>query len=195
MTPEDPSNIDGLPVQWPDRPLWAVSVDLISGRRIAFGRDVQDRLEPFPRAVRASTAVPGVFAPVRLGNRVLVDGGVHSTTNLDLASQVAARNVICIAPMGYDPADPPPTLRRALRQRVNWQVAKEGRRVLTSGARLLVLRPGAEQLAKYPVNFLEHRGAASVERIAREHTLAQLMSPEGDRMLRQIHTPDTAGSP
>jgi predicted acylesterase/phospholipase RssA len=93
----DPANIDTLPQHWPQRPLWAVAVNLGSGRRAALGRHPADRAEPFPHAIRASTALPGVFAPVRFGDRVLVDGGVHSTTNLDLAVLAAPDTVICIA--------------------------------------------------------------------------------------------------
>jgi NTE family protein len=54
---------------------------------------------PLSRAVAASCAVPGVFAAVRHDGRLLVDGGVHSTTNADLAGDDDADTVIVLAPM------------------------------------------------------------------------------------------------
>ena len=124
-TPHDPANIDDLPRQWPRdrcgpwRSTSRVDVGWLLGRHPA------DRAEPFPRAIRASTAVPGVFSPVRFGNRVLVDGGVHSTTNLDLAGLAAPSTVICIAPMAYEPDEPPRGLRRALRVPINRDLRRE----------------------------------------------------------------------
>jgi NTE family protein len=180
----DPANIDTLPQHWPQRPLWAVAVNLGSGRRVALGRHPADRAEPFPRAIRASTALPGVFAPVRFGDRVLVDGGVHSTTNLDLAVLAAPDTVICIAPMAYDPADSPRGLRRALRLPVNFVLRREALKVRRRGAQVLLLRPGAAQLAEYPINFLLHAGAEQVGRDAYTHTADQLNGLPARRLLR-----------
>ena len=55
----------------------------------------------------ASCAVPGVFAPVRIGRRILVDGGIDSTTHLDLAVKGGCDLAIVVAPMAFSPEDPP----------------------------------------------------------------------------------------
>jgi len=59
-------DFDSLPI-----PYRAVAVDLKSGELHVMGRG---RLE---QAIRASSAIPGVFAPEKLGDMELVDGGVQ----------------------------------------------------------------------------------------------------------------------
>src|SRR5207302_10484877 len=50
-------------------------------------------------AVRASGALPMVYAPVRIKDRQLIDGGIVSTTNLDIAVEAGARFVVVINPI------------------------------------------------------------------------------------------------
>jgi predicted acylesterase/phospholipase RssA len=54
---------------------------------------------PISTAVRASGALPMVYAPVKVHDRELIDGGIVSTTNLDLAVQAGAKLVIVINPI------------------------------------------------------------------------------------------------
>ncbi len=54
---------------------------------------------PISTAVRASGALPMVYAPVRLEGRELVDGGITSTTNLDIAVEAGAQLVVVINPV------------------------------------------------------------------------------------------------
>jgi NTE family protein len=49
--------------------------------------------------VRASGALPMVYSPVEVGERELIDGGIVSTTNLDLAVEAGAKLVIVINPI------------------------------------------------------------------------------------------------
>lgn len=51
-------------------PLAIVAADIHTGERVVLTSG------PVDGAVRASTAIPGIFTPVRLGDRLLVDGGV-----------------------------------------------------------------------------------------------------------------------
>ena len=51
------------------------------------------------RAVRASTALPMVYKPVRVNDRELVDGGIVSTTNLDIAVEAGAKFVVVVNPL------------------------------------------------------------------------------------------------
>jgi NTE family protein len=80
------------------RELYVIAVDLDSGDAVAFGepghRDV-----PVSRAVQASTALPGLYRPVRIGERDYVDGGVKKTAHINLAIQKGANLVICINPI------------------------------------------------------------------------------------------------
>jgi NTE family protein len=49
-------------------------------------------------AVLASCAVPWIFAPVEIGGREYVDGGVWSPTNLDAAPGGRGSRVLCLIP-------------------------------------------------------------------------------------------------
>jgi len=78
--------------------LYLVATDLDTCERVVFGseglRDV-----PISTAVRASGALPMVYAPVRVNDRDLIDGGIVSTTNLDLAVEGGAKLIVVINPI------------------------------------------------------------------------------------------------
>jgi predicted acylesterase/phospholipase RssA len=80
------------------RPLRVVAVDLDRGEAVAFGARGR-RGVPVSRAVQASTALPGLYRPVRIGGRDYVDGGVKKTAHVNLAIGEGARLVLCINPM------------------------------------------------------------------------------------------------
>lgn len=80
------------------RALNVVAVDLDSGEAVAFGRRGY-RDVPVSRAVQASTALPGLYRPVRIKGRDYVDGGVRKTAHINLAIQSGADLVICINPI------------------------------------------------------------------------------------------------
>jgi NTE family protein len=88
-----------------DGSLQIVAVDRGSGRRVAFGSDGAPEAS-VAEAVAASCAIPGYFAPVEIGGREYVDGGVWSPTNLDLARAGRGDRVLCLVPtaaMGTSP--------------------------------------------------------------------------------------------
>jgi predicted acylesterase/phospholipase RssA len=78
--------------------LYLTATDLDSCERVVFGVD-GSRDVPISTAVRASGALPMVYAPVRVHDRELIDGGMMSTTNLDLAIQAGAKLVVVINPI------------------------------------------------------------------------------------------------
>jgi len=78
--------------------LYLVATDLDTCERIVFGADGYEDVS-ISRAVRASGALPMVYAPVRIGERELIDGGIVSTTNLDIAVEAGAQLVIVINPV------------------------------------------------------------------------------------------------
>jgi predicted acylesterase/phospholipase RssA len=80
------------------RPLYVVAVDLDAGEAVAFGEPGRRRL-PVSKAVQASTAVPGLYRPVRIQGRDYVDGGVKKTAHINLAIRHGADLVICINPI------------------------------------------------------------------------------------------------
>ncbi|WP_158951578.1 patatin-like phospholipase family protein [Paraburkholderia acidisoli] len=68
----------------------AVATDLESGERVVLHNG------SLPLAVRASMAVPGLFAPVKLGERTLIDGGTSSNLPIDVAREMGADVVIAV---------------------------------------------------------------------------------------------------
>ncbi|HEX4806281.1 MAG TPA: patatin-like phospholipase family protein [Conexibacter sp.] len=81
-----------------DRQLYITATDLDTCERVVFGQDGWNDVA-ISTAVRASTALPMVYQPVRVGDRELVDGGLISTTNLDLAIEAGARLVVIVNPL------------------------------------------------------------------------------------------------
>jgi NTE family protein len=81
-----------------ERELYLVATDLDTCERIAFGANDWDEV-PISTAVRASTALPMVYKPVKVKDRELVDGGIVSTTNLDIAVEAGAKFVVVVNPL------------------------------------------------------------------------------------------------
>jgi NTE family protein len=84
-------DFDRLPI-----PFRAVATDLRSGDMVVF------RSGDLPTALRASMSVPGVFAPVELGDLLLVDGGIRRNLPVDVARETCADVVIAVAVAGEE---------------------------------------------------------------------------------------------
>ncbi|HWW74121.1 MAG TPA: patatin-like phospholipase family protein [Pyrinomonadaceae bacterium] len=101
--------------------LYLTATDLDTCERVVFGVDGTDDVS-ISKAVRASGALPMVYAPVKIGERELIDGGMVSTTNLDIAVEAGAKLVIVInpiVPFVSDFADTVKTLRGSRPRRVS----------------------------------------------------------------------------
>jgi len=81
-----------------DCELYLTATDLDTCERVVFGVDGSSDV-PISTAVRASGALPMVYAPVRVKDRELIDGGIVSTTNLDIAVQAGAKLIVVINPI------------------------------------------------------------------------------------------------
>src|SRR5882757_1767701 len=81
-----------------DPELYLTATDLDTCERIVFGeKDWQD--VPISKAVECSTALPIVYKPVELKGRQLVDGGIRSTTNVDIAVENGAKFIVVVNPL------------------------------------------------------------------------------------------------
>jgi predicted acylesterase/phospholipase RssA len=78
--------------------LFLTATDLDTCERIVLGGAEWDDV-PISRAVAASTALPMVYKPVEIKGRHLVDGGLRSTTNVDVAVEAGAKFVIVVNPL------------------------------------------------------------------------------------------------
>ena len=92
----DPDRSDDFRLLDPE--LYVVATDLDTCERIVFGANDWDDV-PISTAVRASTALPMVYQPVKVKDRELVDGGIVSTTNLDIAVEAGAKFVVVVNPL------------------------------------------------------------------------------------------------
>src|ERR671932_113320 len=87
-----------VPEGWADHPnLWIVACDYATGRRVAFGREDAPRAD-LADAVAASCSIPGFYHPVTIAGRRYVDGGLWSTSNLDILRNESLDLVICLNP-------------------------------------------------------------------------------------------------
>jgi NTE family protein len=71
-------------------PFYAVATDIQNGQEVVFGRGNTGQ------AVRASCSIPGIFRPVKIGERMYVDGGVVSPLAVDVAKRFGADIVIAV---------------------------------------------------------------------------------------------------
>ncbi len=81
-----------------DRELYLTATDLDTCERIVFGEKGWDDV-PISKAIQCSTALPIVYKPVELKGRQMVDGGIRSTTNVDIAVENGAKFIVVVNPL------------------------------------------------------------------------------------------------
>ena len=163
---------------WPDRPLWVCAVRLRDGGLVVFGRDAVKAT--VGEAVAGSCAIPGFFAPVRIGGEDHVDGGVHSPTNADLLAGRGLDLVVVSSPMSLDRSAarrPRPALALRLGHRA--ALFREIAAVRRSGTTVVSFQPGADDIAAMggPGAAMRPERRKPVARQARETTLRRLETP------------------
>lgn len=128
------------PDRWTDKPTWIVAVRASDGKRIVFGRD--DVRGTLGQAARASSAVPLVYVPAKIGEVEYVDGGVHSSTNADLTATLGFDLVIVSSVMtGYSGAFGPVT--DPTRDWFSNKLNKEVKEIRQHGTAVVVIEPDA----------------------------------------------------
>ena len=152
-----------LAQEWPDKALYLCAVDINSGRRIVLGREGSPEV-PVATAVLASCAIPGFYQPVKAGKYTLVDGGVHSSTNLDLAAKFGCDLIIGIAPMAYEPVDAPDPVRQLVRLIPTRALSRETAYARRKGAEVLLIRPTAAELAVHGANLMRPDAGEEIAR-------------------------------
>lgn len=110
-------------------PLGVVATDLCTGEPVSF-RDMGDVFLP----IRASCSYPGLFQPVRSGDRVLVDGAMSTEIPALLARELGATHVVAVhlpaPPCRRAPADVFQVVRRCfqimqVRNEDGWRQASD----------------------------------------------------------------------
>ncbi len=74
--------------------LHIIATQLDNGERKVFSSDTPE--VSVADAIAASSAVPVIYKPVRIGNAEYVDGGMRGNASLDLAIEHGAKLVVCI---------------------------------------------------------------------------------------------------
>jgi NTE family protein len=165
---------------WPRRPaVWIVAMDYGTGRRVVFGAPGTPRA-PLARAVVASCAIPGWYEPVRIGDRLYVDGGARSATSLDLFAGEGLDEVLVLAPAASftpdHPRHPAARIERRFRRAATRRLAREAEVVRAEGVGVTILTPGPEDLGVIGANLMD---VGRIPRVLETslHTSARALRP------------------
>jgi NTE family protein len=135
-----------------DGRLRVAAVDRRNGRRVMFGSPRAPHAT-VADAVAASCTVPWLFAPVLIGDREYVDGGVWSPTNLDAAPAGRDTQVLCLNPTaGITGAH---TLVGVARSAARSAVSLEALALRRRGAAVQTIAPDAKSAAAMGTDFMD----------------------------------------
>jgi NTE family protein len=104
-------------------------------------------------AVAASCSVPWLFAPVRIGGREYVDGGVWSATNLDAAPAGLQTHVLCLNPTANIAGTH--SMLALLRSVARSAVSIEAMALRRRGAAVQAVAPNTDCQAAMGTNFMD----------------------------------------
>ncbi len=175
---------------WPAHPnLWIMACDYATGRRVAFGR-ADAPAASLADAVAASCAIPGFYRPVEVGGCRYVDGGVASTSNLDVVAGRDLDLVICLNPTSSLHAPQNRTLgERAaavLRQASGRRLGHEARKVRERGTEVVLIQPTVQDLDAMGTNLMSSKRRHEVIDTAAQTVGAHLRQPELRARLREL---------
>jgi NTE family protein len=134
-------------------------VDKASGKRVVFGAPGAPPAT-VADAVTASCSIPWVFAPVEIGGREYVDGGVWSVTNLDVAPAGRDTEVLCLDPTAS--LGPGAGTLGALRQAFRVAAAVEVQALRGRGARVHHVSPDPDAAREMGHDFMATEPAQQV---------------------------------
>jgi NTE family protein len=134
-----------------DGRLRVTAVERRTGRRTVFGSPGAPGAT-VGEAVEASCTVPWLFAPVEIGGREYVDGGIWSPTNLDAAPAGRDTHVLCLNPTASITGSH--TLIAAMRSVARSAVSVEALALRRRGAAVQTVAPNMESAAAMGSNFM-----------------------------------------
>jgi NTE family protein len=144
-------SIERMMPDWDPR-LSMVGLSLETGARVVINQENDFGLTP-SQAVRASCAIPAVFAPVPSEAGPLVDGGAWSPVNLDAAPVGPGDAVLCLYPSGYRSSGS--VLRGLAGSLSRSRVRVEQAAVRSAGARVMTVKPDPEAAAAIGPNRMD----------------------------------------
>lgn len=174
--------------QWwaPHPNFWAMSVAYTTGRRVAFGRAGSPPAS-LPDGVAASCAIPGFYRPVEINGVPHVDGGVYSTSNLDVLRREPLDLVLALNPMSSLHVGSHSTVgeRVAYRMRAaaGRRLGSEAKRLRAAGIEVLLIQPTVHDLDAMGGNLMSGRRRHDViETAVRSVTEHLHETPLGERL-------------
>jgi NTE family protein len=171
-----------VPSGWSPHPgLRIVASDYATGKRVVFGREGAPPAE-LADAVAASCAIPGFYKPVEIAGSRYVDGGMWSTSNLDVMGKRDLDLVICLNPTSslhptraYNPLE---WLPRLIREGSGRRLGSEAKKLRADGAEVVLIQPTAEDLDSMGSNLMSTRNRHNTLVMAQRTTLRQIRNPE-----------------
>ena len=179
-----------VPEGWGPHPsLWVVACDYATGRRVAFGRAGTPPAR-LADAVAASCAIPGFYYPVEIGSRRYVDGGMYSTSNLDVVRDESLDLVICLNPTSslhptraWNPAE---WVARAVRNGTGRRLGSEARKLRERGTGVVLIQPTGEDLGAMGPNLMSRANRHRTIEVAQRTVAEQLRRPENRSLLEGL---------
>jgi NTE family protein len=178
-----------LPATWPRRKLFLCACDLAARRRAVFGTPAAPPTS-VATAMKASCAIPGFYESVQIAGREYVDGGILSTTHLDLAA--GHDLVIGIAPMAYDRRSGGLSLHPArfateiYRRYPTKSLQTEISAVRDSGGEVLLIQPSRNEASRHGFSLMWHHDFEGIARRAYRAVVEQLASDPARSTLRRF---------
>ena len=168
--------------EWPrDARLQIVACDYATGDRVCFDGGVEGPAATPGEAAAASCAIPAFYAPVQVGRRRYIDGGLHSHSNLDLLAYVGLDAVICVNPMSSSAWVAGGGMRERLvaarRRHSAACLAEEVAMLRAAGTQVIVLEPAFADLAAMGSNMMARdrsRAVIAAAYASTERTLRRL---------------------
>src|SRR4051812_10664752 len=175
---------------WTDHPsFWAVACDYANGRRVAFGREDAPEAE-LADAVAASCAIPGFYRPVEIGGRRYVDGGLWSTSNLDILRNEELDVVICLHPTSSPPPpfawNPAERVASVFRTASGRRLGAERKKLVAAGAEVVLIQPVGEDHAVMGPNLMSSKNRNPVIQTAIRTVRDQLRRPGVRELLAEL---------
>ncbi len=166
-----------------------VACDYATGRRQVFGRPGSPKAE-LADAVAASCAIPGFYHPVEIAGRRYVDGGMYSTSNLDILRDAHMDLVICLNPTSsLHPTrawNPLEWVDRVVRGQTGRRLGYEARTMRERGTGVVLIQPQAEDLESMGRNLMSRGNQHRTIQIAIETVKRQLSEPRNAALLAEL---------
>ena len=173
--------------------LFLIATDLDSGETVEFGSPSMNHV-PISQAVQASSALPGMYTPVKIGARHYVDGALNKTLHASSALNAGAKLVICVNPLvPFDSTVAaraqshlserglPTVLSQTFRALIHSRLEKSLASYATTykDARLIVLEPSRGDADLFFSSLFSYGNRRRLAEHAYQHTRAQLLARAG----------------